>query len=412
MTLVAWGLVLAVASGRAELIVVIVPLLLGLLRATRGEARGDCALAHEVSAVRAFEGDRVRVTVTVTATQPVPLVELFESLPATVRLVGGRSRSVVTLGRDRRAEWTYEIQCVRRGRVSLGIVHARVWDRAGLRTRDLAVHEPRLVRVYPRRLAVHRLPRPRRTQTSVGNYVSPSVGDGLEPGDIRPFVAGDRIRHVNWRASRRWQRLYVTQYQQERNADVVLMLDSLAEVGAPPHTTLDVGIRATAALAAAYLARKDRVGLIDYGGLWRWVRPGSGRVQYERVLDALLRVDVQFSYVTRDIALVPRRILPSHALVIAVSSLLERRFEQAVVDLAARGFDLVLVSPSPIALVRRAVAPSRATELACRLWAIERRARADALRRVGLAVIDWDPDEPLDVALESVARHRRRRVAR
>ena len=35
-------------------------------------------------------------------------------------------------------------------------------------------------------------PGPLRTQTFVGNYVSPCVGEGLEPGDIRPFAPGDR----------------------------------------------------------------------------------------------------------------------------------------------------------------------------------------------------------------------------
>jgi uncharacterized protein (DUF58 family) len=296
--------------------------------------------------------------------------------------------------------------------LNLGTVHARLWDRPGLRARETVVRDPKLVRVYPRPLAVRRLPRPRRTQTSVGNYVAASVGEGLEPGDIRPFVPGDRIRHVNWRASLRWQRLYVTQYQQERNADVVLMLDSLAEAGEPPATTLDVSVRVAASLAAGYLARKDRVGFIEYGGFFRSVRPGSGRRQYERVLDALLRADILFSYVTRDIALVPKRVLPPQALVIAISPLLESRFEKAVLDLAARGFDIVIVSPSPIPLVRRDVADARTVDLACRLWTIERAAHADMLRRLGIAIVEWDPGEPLDVALDRIARYRRQRQAR
>lgn len=412
VTLVAWGVVLGMLSGRAELIVMVVPLLLGLLRATRADAPGACSLAHEVSAQRVVEGDRVRVTVTVTATRSLPLVELFEPLPPTVRLVAGRNRSLVTLARQGHAEWTYDVECVRRGPLNLGIVHVRVWDRPGLRAREIVVRDPKLVRVYPQPLAVRRLPRPRRTQTAVGNYVAPSVGEGLEPGDIRPFVPGDRVRHVNWRASLRWQRLYVTQYQQERNADVVLMLDSLAEAGEAPVTTLDVSIRAAASLAAAYLQRKDRVGFIEYGGFFRSVRPGSGRLQYERVLEALFRADVHFSWVTREIALVPKRVLPPQALVIAISPLLEPRFEKAVLDLAARGFDVVFVSPSPIPLVRRAMPTSPTVDLACRLWAIERRARADALRRLGLPIVEWDPTEPLDVALDRIATHRRQRVAR
>ena len=64
------------------------------------------------------------------------------------------------------------------------------------------------------------VPRPLRTQSSFGNYVSAQLGEGIEPGEIRPFLPGDRTRRINWRASLRRQQLYVTQYQEERNADV------------------------------------------------------------------------------------------------------------------------------------------------------------------------------------------------
>jgi uncharacterized protein (DUF58 family) len=244
----------------------------------------------------------------------------------------------------------------------------------------------------------------------VGNYVSPSVGEGLEPGDIRAFVPGDRVRHVNWRASLRFRRLFVTQYHLERNADVILMLDTLAEAGVSPDTTLDASIRAAAALATAYLARKDRVGLIEYCGPFRWVRPDSGRTHHERLLEALLRADVMFSYVTQEVALVPRRVLPPQALVIAISPLLDARFEQAVTDLAARGFDVTVLSPSPIPLVRRARRATPSVDLACRLWALERQGRAEALRRLGITIVEWDPADPLEAALVGLTGPRRRRV--
>jgi uncharacterized protein (DUF58 family) len=240
--------------------------------------------------------------------------------------------------------------------------------------------------------------------------VAASVGQGIEPGDIREFAPGDRIRHVNWRASLRFRKLFVTQYHHERNADVILMLDTLSEAGAAPETTLDASVRAAASLAGAYLARKDRVGLIEYGGPFRWVRPGSGRGQRERLLEALLRAEVVFSYVRGDVGLVPRRVLPPQALVIAISPLLDPHFEKAVVDLAARGFDLVILSPSPIPLVRRTMPESPSVGLACRLWALERRTRAASLQRVGLRVLDWDPRQPLELALAAFNPGRRRLV--
>jgi uncharacterized protein (DUF58 family) len=119
-----------------------------------------------------------------------------------------------------------------------------------------------------------------------------------------------------------------------------------------------------------------------------------------------------FSWVTQEVGLVPRRILPPQALVIAISPLLDPRFEKALVDLAARGFDLTVLSPSPIPLVRRAIRASASADVACRLWALERRTRADALHRLGITIVDWDPAEPLGAALGGLSRSRRHAVAR
>ena len=61
-------------------------------------------------------------------------------------------------------------------------------------------------------------------QAFVGNYVAPSVGEGLEPGDIRPFAPATESgtstggRHSDSR--------FRHAHHQERNADIVLMLDS------------------------------------------------------------------------------------------------------------------------------------------------------------------------------------------
>ena len=72
-TVGAWGLVLAVFSGRAELVVVVVPVLLALLVTARAPATPDWSIAHAISSARVFEGERVMVTVTVVAGEPVAL---------------------------------------------------------------------------------------------------------------------------------------------------------------------------------------------------------------------------------------------------------------------------------------------------------------------------------------------------
>jgi uncharacterized protein (DUF58 family) len=180
------------------------------------------------------------------------------------------------------------------------------------------------------------------------------------------------VKRVNWRASLRLHDLYVNEFQQERNADVVLMLDTLANVGTPSLNTLDLCVRAAASLAWAYIRRKDRVGLITYGGAFRWLKPGIGRAHFQAVLDQLLEAEVIFSYVARDLALVPKRILPPQALIIALSPLLDDRFVKALEDLLARTFGVTLLTVSPVAITRAVLAPSPVTDTACRLWTLER----------------------------------------
>jgi uncharacterized protein (DUF58 family) len=280
-----------------------------------------------------------------------------------------------------------------------GTIVVQVRDRWGVRSWERRHVESRPLRVYPRVAPVRSLPRPLRTQTSVGDYVSRTLGAGIEPGDIRQFAPGDAIRQVNWRASLRLGTLYVTQHHREHNADVVLMLDTLAQVGPTHGTTLDWGVRATASLATAYLARKDRVGLINCGGTIDWVRPGSGRIQYERLADTLLRATVVFTYVTKNLAFVPPRVLPPHALVIAITSLLDPRFTRTALDLAARGFDLVVLAISPVDVTRATLPASPINALACRLWTLDRGAQLDEFRRHGIVVLEWNPTEPLERAL-------------
>ena len=86
--------------------------------------------------------------------------------------------------------------------------------------------------------------------------------------------------------------------------------------------------------------------------------------------------------------------LPPRAVVIGITPLLDARFARAALDLAARGFDLVVLDVSPVAVTRAALLPSPATDLACRLWTLERGARLAELHRHGIPVLEWQPPEP------------------
>ena len=405
----AWALSLGVLSARPELVIATVPLALVLLTLALPRPAPKYSLTWELSADRVFEDDGVTVAITLTATSALPLAIVLGPLARDIELARGKHRAVTSLRPGETARVSYDVRCPVRGVHNFGTLVVHVRDRWGVRAWECRHVEPRVLRVYPRVAPLRSLPRPLRTQTSVGDYVSKALGEGIEPGEIRQFAPGDAVRQVNWRASLRLGTLYVTQHHREHNAEVVLMLDTLAEVGPAHATTLDWSVRAAASLATAYLARKDRVGLINCGGTIDWVRPSSGRVQYERLADTLLRATVVFTYVQKSLAFVPPRVLPPHALVIAITPLLDPRFTRTALDLAARGFDLVVVVVSPVDVTRAALPSSALNDLAWRLWDLDRRAQLDEFRRHGIPVLPWKPSsEPLESALAGFHRRRAR----
>ncbi len=413
-TVLVWMLLLSVLVDHAELLIASIPLAVGLLdRGIRTGLPLDLDLQQQVSKTRMAEGDRAVVTVTVGATERLPIIEILAELPPMIECEpDSNNRMVLAATPGQKSGWSFSVRCPARGRSILGPLHFRVWARSGMAVYEGYRAAPHAISVYPSIAMIRHVPPPVRTQISFGNYLSARVGEGIEPGEIRAFMPGDRSRRINWRASLRLRQLYVTQYHEERNADVVLMLDTLSEAGGRPCSTIDLSVRAAGALANAYMARKDRVGLIVFGGALSWIKPATGLRQAEALLEGMLPAASHFTYVVPELDRLPPRILPPEAMIIAISPLLDDRFVAAVVDLTTRGFDVIVIAVSPIEPTWRCLSDSWLDEIGCRLWGIEWQDEIDELRRCGLVILEWHLGTPLDAVIAPLARSRRRWTAR
>lgn len=403
------GLLLGVLLGRAELFVTVIPIAVAMFSLKRALAP-EVQIDHLLSEDQVLEGGRIVVTVIVKSNITHAYLEMEEPLPPLLELYSGHRRAVMVLSAGEERRWSYELRCTASGRFELGQIFVCLLNSGGVSEEQGWVRSVKFLRVYPSIVPLARLPRPSRTQSTLGNYPSRQMGEGLEPGEIRAFAPGDRIRRINWKASLRAGSLVVNQFQIEKNADVVLLVDTTAESGARPYSSRDYCLRAAATLGTSYLAHRDRVGLIELGGFIRWVRPGSGRLQCERILDALLSSNVTFSHLARDLSFVPSRVLPAQALVIAVTALLDQHFPNVLEDLVGRGLEVIVLVVSPVEVTRQAIPALPAGDLAFRIWRLDRRARMQALRKAGLRVVEWDPCDPLSTAVAALGQQPRYRV--
>ena len=105
-----------------------------------------------------------------------------------------------------------------------------------------------------------------------GQHRSPQQGISVEFAQHRPYTAGDDTRFLDWKIFGKTDKLYLKQYQQETNLDLVLLLDCSGSMG---YTSLTAdrpgwtarwskwnhGCCVAAAMANIALRQQDRVSL-------------------------------------------------------------------------------------------------------------------------------------------------------
>jgi uncharacterized protein (DUF58 family) len=409
--LAALGLLAALVLGLPELVVLAAPFALLLAAGLALGRPPELELGVDFERERALEGEELAATVAVSAGSAVERVEVLLALPFGLETDADENPVALRLGPGEERTIDLRVRCARWGGYAPGELAVRAHDRLGLFRFEAFYDRRAPLRVYPQPEPLLSVLKPLETQVFSGNQVARVKGDGIEFADMRSFVPGDRPRRVNWRASARRGELVVNEHHPERNTDVILFLDSFVEARGEEAGTLDLTVRAAAALAESYLRRKDRVGIVGFGGILRWSLPGTGLVQLYRVLDSLIDTEVVLSFAWKDLDVLPARTLPPKALVIALTPLLDDRAVGALLDLRARGFDLSVVEVSPVPFT--AATSDEAGQLAYRLWRHRRAALRHRFERAGVAVTEWHDGEPLAAGLEEVAAYRRRaRIAR
>jgi uncharacterized protein (DUF58 family) len=205
------------------------------------------------------------------------------------------------------------------------------------------------------------------------------------------------LRRVNWRASSRYpDLLFINEFEQERVADVGIVVDARSRSNAISHqcSMLDYSARAAASLAAAFLRDGNRVALLVYGGPVDWTFPGYGKTQLQRILAALARCHAGESEYFDQLQQIPSRLFPAYSQLVLVSPLLKDDVGP-LVRLRARGHPLMVITPDPVSLEASSSARTQEARLAERIARAQRILLLRSLRRAGIRCIEWVVTQPL-----------------
>lgn len=149
-------------------------------------------------------------------------------------------------------------------------------------------------------------------------------GEGLDFHQLREYRDGDSLRQIDWKATARTRKLISRDYQEERDQQVVFLVDCgrrmLAHDDQLSH--FDHTLNAILLLSHVALRQGDAVGLMTFSGHDRWLPPKKSIGNVNAILNSVY--DLQPSLVSPDYTAAATRLMKKQrrrALVVLITNL-------------------------------------------------------------------------------------------
>ena len=408
------ALVLLVGAGlfaaQSLLIVLAIPLLIYLLVGVI-YAPGE----HKLRVQRRISTDRITEGMDVTVKlllenngTRVHQLFLSDGSAQDFELEDGDSGAVVQLSQGQQAEIEYTF-AGHRGIYQFEELSAHATDPFGLFERRETLPANGVLTVFPQVTSIKPIPiRPPHTKGFYGPISTRKSGSGIDFLGVRQYQFGDSLRRINWRASERHLSTLITnEYEQERIADVGIILD------ARPHCDkryngrrmFEYAIHGAASLSRMFLDEGHALSMLIYSAVVKQVFPGYGKIQDERIMETLARADTSFNFARKQLR-IPSRLLPPRGQLIYISPLPPTDFE-SIIQLRNQGYSVLVLSIDPLFFEEHSGLDRSSPEiqLAARFARIERSLMVSNLRQAGVQIENWTVDQPFLEVGERIRMH-------
>ncbi|MES2262362.1 MAG: DUF58 domain-containing protein [Pseudomonadota bacterium] len=213
-------------------------------------------------------------------------IELFDDYPGAWAMEGLPHASTLAAG-----AWVavgYRLRPDRRGDAGFGAPHVRIATRLGLWQRAHRIGPQQQVKVFPdfSRTLGQTLAATDRRAPAAGAIRKRRRGEGTDFRQLREYRQGDSQRSIDWKATARQQKPISREYQEERDQQVVFLLDTGRRMLARDDGGSHFDHALQAVLSLGFIAQKqgDAVGLMSFGAHSRWLAPHKGRAGFDHLL--------------------------------------------------------------------------------------------------------------------------------
>ena len=184
----------------------------------------------------------------------------------------------------------------------------------------------------------------------VGSYKSKIRGRGIEFSEVREYVLGDDIRHIDWNVTARTNKLHVKEFVEERDLRVYIMFDySASNDFGFTKSKKSIGHEVAASIIFSAMKNNDSVGLgIFTDTLEQFIPARKGRKHSLTLLRTLLSHNIKSKQTNIETSLMQlHRILGQHSVIFIISDYISPEFLHPLKFLKNR-HDVILVNLSDI----------------------------------------------------------------
>lgn len=224
------------------------------------------------------------------------------------------------------AVFRYQVIPLQRGLAEFGQVCCRIMSSLKLWEKNTYFCESEKAKIYPnyKPLFQKSFINSDLLYSDWGVQLSQRRGDGTDFRQLRDFRVGDSLRQIDWRATAKFNRPISREYQEERDQQVIFLLDCGRRMRAKDGDISHFDHALNALLLSAFVALRqgDKVGLLSFAGQQRWVPPIKGRHQISHLLDQVY--DLDSSLDTSDYLEVAQQLMTrqsKRSLIILISSI-------------------------------------------------------------------------------------------
>jgi uncharacterized protein (DUF58 family) len=251
----------------------------------------DLEAGYAVSQLSGHVGDQIRVTYTIRNTGLLPKPWLEVHNPST--LPGGLVGRAVSLPSRGERSWQLRVPLPRRGAFRIDPLLVRSGDPFGFFEATAAVGQGVTLIVYPRVEALPYWKLPTALVEGRHAHLERTLQTTPHATTVRPWAPGDAFNRIHWRSTARQGEIQVKEFDLEQTADawIFLDLDARVHAGEGDESTLEVAVRAAAAIADRALLENRAVG-ITTTGMRRGVIPADrGSRQNLKIMQLLAAVE-------------------------------------------------------------------------------------------------------------------------